>query len=104
MENQMPVAIVTTDFPEGVGPDTYDSVNSELDLSSDPAAGLTFHWAGYVDGKWTISDVWESRDAYDRFHAERLFPAVQNASGIDPTLGPQPTITEHPVHDYVKAS
>lgn len=64
----MPVAIVTTDFPEGVGPDTYDSV--KLDLSSDPAAGLIFHWA----------------------------------SGIDPTLGPQPTITEHPVHDYVKAS
>jgi hypothetical protein len=69
----MPVAIVTTDFPEGVGPDTYDSVNGELDLSSDPAAGLIFHWAGFVDGKWTISDVWESREAYDRFHAERLF-------------------------------
>jgi hypothetical protein len=99
----MPVAIVTTDFPEGAGPRMYDSVSAELDLSSDPATGLIFHWAGYVDGKWTITDIWESRDAYDRFHADRLFPAIQNASGIDPATGPQPTITEHPVHDYVKA-
>jgi hypothetical protein len=99
----MAIAIVTTDFPEGVGPGTYDSVNAELNLGGDPATGLIFHWAGYVNGKWTITDVWESRDAYDRFHAERLFPATQSVSGIDPTIGPQPTIAEHPVHHYVKA-
>jgi hypothetical protein len=103
MEKPMAVAIVTTDFPQGAGPGMYDSVHSELDLSSEPAIGLIFHWAGYVDGKWTITDVWASREAYDRFHAERLFPAMHKAFGIDPTAGPQPTITEHPVHDYVKA-
>lgn len=37
----MPVAIVTTDFPDGVGPDTYHSVNSELDLSSGVGGGWT---------------------------------------------------------------
>ena len=55
-------------------------------------------WAGYVDGKWTVTDVWASREADDRFHAERLVAAMQKLFGIDPTTGPQPTIIEQPVH------
>jgi hypothetical protein len=49
-----------------------------------------------------ITDVWETRDAYDRFRQERLFPAIQKVSGMDPAGGPQPTITEFAVHNYVK--
>jgi hypothetical protein len=98
----MAVAIRTTDFPEGVGTEMYDGVQREMDLANDPPDGLIFHWAGEVDGKWTVIDVWESRDAYDRFREERLFPAIQRVSGRDPTGGPQPTITEFDVHDYVK--
>jgi hypothetical protein len=101
MEERMAVAIVTTDFPEGVGTDTYDAVNAEMGLD-DPPGGLIFHWAGDVDGKWTITDIWESREAYDRFRDERLFPAVQKVTGMDPANGPQPTIIEHPVHNYIK--
>jgi hypothetical protein len=97
----MAVAIVSTDFPEGVGTEMYDSVNAEVN-SSGPPPGLIFHWAGHVDGKWTITNLWESREAYDRFREERLFPAIQKVSGMDPSDGPQPTITEHPVHDYSK--
>jgi hypothetical protein len=98
----MAVAIVTTDFPEGVGTQLYDSVQSEMDIRSDPPPGLILHWAGDLDGKWTITNLWESRDAYERFREERLFPAIQKVSGMDPTAGPQPTVTEHPVHDYLK--
>jgi hypothetical protein len=98
----MAVAIRTTDFPEGVGTEMYDGVQAALDVDSDPPTGLVFHWAGEVDGKWTVTDVWESRDAYDRFRDERLFPAIQEVSGMNPTEGPQPTITEFAVHNYVK--
>ena len=98
----MAVAMRTTDFPEGVGTNMYDGVNAAMGVDSDPPAGLIFHWAGEVDGKWTISDVWESREAYDRFRDERLFPAVREVSGMDPAEGPQPTITEFAVHHYVK--
>ena len=99
----MAVAIRTTDFPPGVGPDTYDAVNAEMDMVSKPVDGLIFHWAGEVDGKWTITDVWESRAGYDRFRQERLFPAIQKVSGMDPSAGgPQPTVTEFAVHDYLK--
>jgi hypothetical protein len=63
---------------------------------------LIFHWAGEVDGKWTVTDVWDSREAYDRFREQRLFPAIQKVAGIDPASGAQPTITEFPVHNHVK--
>ena len=98
----MAVAIRTTDFPEGVGTDMYDGVNAEMDVANNPPEGMIFHWVGEVDGKWTITDVWESREAHDRFREERLFPAIQKVSGMDPANGPQPTVTEFAVHNYVK--
>jgi len=99
----MAVAIRTTDFPEGVGTQMYDGVQAEMGIENDPPDGLIFHWAGEVDGKWTVNDLWESRDAYDSFRDERLFPAIQKVSGMDPSSMPQqPTITEFEVHNYVK--
>ena len=98
----MAVAIRTTDFPEGIGTAVYDSVQAEMDLANDPPEGLLFRWAGDVDGKWRVTDVWETRDAYERFRDGRLLPAVQNVSGMDPATSPQPTITEFAVHDFIK--
>lgn len=98
----MAVAITTTDFPEGVGTVTYDGVQKEMDIANSPPDGLIFHWAGEVDGKWTITNLWESKDAYLRFRDERLFPAIREVSGMDPATGPQPTVTESEVHDYMK--
>jgi len=98
----MAVAIRTTDFPEGVGTDMYDGVNAAMDIANNPPEGLIFHWAGDVDGKWTITDVWETREAYDRFQQERLFPAIREVSGMDPTSDPQATVSEFAVHNYVK--
>jgi hypothetical protein len=98
----MAVAIRTTDFPEGVGTDMYDGVQAAMGIANDPPEGLLFHWAGEVDGKWTVTDVWESREAYDRFREERLFPAIRKVSGRDPAGGPQPTISEFAVHNYVR--
>ncbi len=98
----MAIAMRTTDFPEAVGTDMYDGVNAAMDVANNPPAGMIFHWAGEVDGKWTVTDLWESREAYDRFREERLFPAIQQVSGMDPASGPQPTVTEFAVHNYVK--
>jgi hypothetical protein len=98
----MAVAMRTTDFPEGVGTAMYDGVSHAMDLSSNPPDGLIFHWAGEVDGKWTTTDLWESRADYERFRDERLFPAIRQVSGMDPASGPQPTISEFAVHNFVK--
>jgi hypothetical protein len=98
----MAIAIRVTDFPEGVGTPLYDGVTAEMDAEANPPEGLIFHWAGDVDGKWTITEVWESREAYDRFREERLLPAIHKVSGRDPAEGPQPTITESPVHHFIR--
>jgi hypothetical protein len=96
------VAIRTTDFPE-TGGNIYEQVSAKLDVANNPPEGLIFHWVGDVDGKWTVNDVWESRDAYERFREERLFPAVKEVSGMDPAGdGPQPTVTEFAVVNYIK--
>jgi hypothetical protein len=98
----MAVAIRVTDFPEGVGTQTYDAVTAEMDTANNPPDGLIFHWAGDVDGKWTVTDLWESRADEERFRSERLFPAIKKVTGMDPAAGPQPTVSEFPVHNYVK--
>jgi hypothetical protein len=98
----MAVVIRTTDFPEGVGTDMYDRVSAEMDVANNPPEGLIFHWAGELDGKWAVTNLWESRDAYERFRDARLFPALQKVTGMDPRSEPMPTVSEFPVHDYVK--
>jgi hypothetical protein len=96
----MAVAIRTTNLPAGVGTEGYDAVSAELDLSGSPPEGLLFHWAGEIDGEWTITDVWESREAYDRFERDLLVPAITKVTGSVPEG--RATVDEFPVHDYVK--
>jgi quinol monooxygenase YgiN len=98
----MAIAITTTDFPEGVGTPMYDGVTAELNATENPPEGLIFHFAGDLDGKWTITEVWESRDHYERFRQERLFPAIRKVSGRDPEEDPRPTVTESQVHNYIR--
>ena len=66
-------------LPEGIGQENYDAVNEKLNAQGGPPAGLLFHAAGPgEDGRWTIVEVWESRDQFDRFNEERLTPAPWN--------------------------
>jgi len=99
----MAVAIINTDFPEGFGAEMYDAVNAEMGIAADPPPGLIFHWAGEVDGKFTITDVWDSREAYEAFAAERLTPAIEKvaAAAGAPTDAQQRT-SEAPVHNHIK--
>lgn len=54
--------------------------------------GLILRAAGEVDGRWKAVSIWESRDAFERFLAERILPAVREAFGEDvAAAGPPPT-------------
>jgi hypothetical protein len=64
----------------------YEAIGARLNI--DPAssdgwpAGLLSHAAGpTADGRWAIMEVWESRDAQQRFMQERLGAAIQQ-SGV----------------------
>jgi hypothetical protein len=56
----------------------YDAVNAALGLTRSPD-GLIAHTAGFDHdrGVFRIFDVWESRDAGQRFLDERLMPIIQ---------------------------
>jgi hypothetical protein len=99
------IAMIINDFPEGAGPDMYDQVNAEMGVEGNPPQGLIFHWAGEVNGEWTISDIWESRADYDRFVEERLNPALEKVAGPEALApdAPQTTQTEVQVYNYFKS-
>ncbi|MFD7902253.1 hypothetical protein ACFV4F_00250 [Kitasatospora sp. NPDC059722] len=76
--------VVTFDIP-GVTQAQYDGVIKALtgsttgfNLPSDlPVAGIVSHVAGPTATGWHVTDVWESREAFDRF-AEVLRPILQD--------------------------
>lgn len=65
------------EMPE-VTQEQYDAVLQELGGS--PPPGAIVHVAGPMEGGgWRVFEVWESREAFDRFFQEKLQRALQNA-------------------------
>ncbi len=95
--------VIIQEPPIPITAEMYDTVNEKMDIENEPADGMIFHSAGADEsGKWRIIDVWESRDAYDRFRSERLGPAIQATAqefGVDPGEGP--TVTAYEAHHVV---
>jgi hypothetical protein len=73
---------------DGIGRDDYDAVNEALGI--DPTAGvgwpdgLLFHVGAGKPGGWVVFEVWESRDAQERFLNERLMPALAAGGVTEP--------------------
>jgi hypothetical protein len=58
--------------------------------------GLTMHVAGPTDEGFRVIDVWETKEAWKRFQAERVAPAIA-ALGVP--ARPEPTFRDlHAVH------
>jgi hypothetical protein len=101
----MAVLVITTNIPgppDAERPDMYDRVTAEIEAENTAIDGLIIHTAGYLDGEWTVTDVWESAEAHQKFRDERLFPAIKKVSGMDPAGGPQATVKVHELHNYIK--
>ncbi len=61
--------------------------------------GLVVHVAGPTDEGFRMIDIWESAEAWQRFQAERLAPAIAALGG---PARPQPTFRDlHPAHVVV---
>jgi hypothetical protein len=78
----------------------YDTIHGHMNVEGDPPEGMIFHSSGPIDGGWGVIDVWESREAFDRFAGTRLRPAVQELG--DRAFPNPPDIKEFPVHNYTK--
>jgi hypothetical protein len=74
---------------DGVGREQYDAVNQRLGVDpqsrqGDWPAGLIFHAGGAKPGGWVVFEVWESREAQQRFMNERLGQALQEGGITEP--------------------
>jgi hypothetical protein len=95
----MPIAMLQ-ELPPEVTPELFDAVSAKLDSENNPPKGLIVHTAGRrPDGGFRVFDVWESREAMERFEQERLVPAIEEvAQGGAP---PRPEQFIYELHEVV---
>jgi quinol monooxygenase YgiN len=59
----------------------YDQVRNRVAPGDQPPAGLLYHAGGTTeDGGVCVIEVWESQEALNRFFAEHLGQALQDAN------------------------
>jgi len=74
---------------QGVTKEQYDQVNEAMFGQSPPSAnqvpeGLIIHSAGPAENAGYIYDIWEPREAFQRFMDDKLGPAVSQVFGDQP--------------------
>jgi hypothetical protein len=88
------MAVVAHVLLRGVTPDQYDRVRAETGwLEQTPAGGLA-HLTWWEGDDCHNVDAWESEDAFNKFGADRLGPAMARAG-----VNAQPEVTFHPAHE-----
>jgi hypothetical protein len=71
---------------EGFTKEMYEDVSNKVFghtpmQDSDAPEGLIVHSAGQGQGGWYVYDIWESREAFQRFMDEKLMPAFGDLMG-----------------------
>lgn len=87
---------VVLDFPGGTL-EQYDQVIGRMGLTPGgpmPDGGL-FHWVAKTDDGLRVTDVWESREQFERFAQEQIGPYSQEA-GLS-----EPQIAFYEVHNHL---
>jgi hypothetical protein len=83
----------------GGNQDQYEMVHAYVGFAGNPPEGLIFHVGGPIYGGWGVQEVWVSYEAFDRFVAGRLQPALQALGGRGL---PNPLeVDEFPVHRII---
>jgi hypothetical protein len=77
--------------------DDHDQVAETLNFPGDWPDGLIAHAVYEVDGHLVCSDVWESREHFDRFADQRLRAAMAEALG---DRANEPEILERELHHF----
>src|SRR6476469_8387824 len=90
-------------LPDGVPAEMLDAVSKEMDVESNPPAGLVIHVHYSRDGRAQISDVWDSEEDYVKFRDARLIPAMMKvAEQRGMQLQPPPEPVFLPVQGIVR--
>jgi hypothetical protein len=89
---------VVLDF-EGGTLEQYDQTMELMNFTAGGSVppGALFHWVTKTDTGLRVTDVWETKEAFDAFAEKEIGPKTA-AVGFE---GP-PTITFYEVHNYLK--
>ena len=76
----------------------YDQIIGKMGLTPGGAApsGAISHWVAKTDDGMRVVDVWESREAFDQFANDKIFPISAEVGITDP-----PETTFYDVHNYL---
>jgi hypothetical protein len=85
---------------KGASLDQYDEIVKRMGFTpgGKGAPGGMFHWVTKTDGGIRVTDVWDSKEAFEKFAQEKIGP-ISQAVGV---TGP-PDITFFDVHNYLTA-
>ena len=88
---------VQQDFPQATLAQ-YDEVVKKMGFrpGGPGAPGGLFHWVTKTDSGIRVIDVWESRDQFEKFSAEKIRPLAAQAGITEP-----PKVTFFEVHNYL---
>lgn len=91
----MAVAVVL-DF-EGATLDQYDEVCAKMGLTPRGATppGALFHWATATESGFRVTDVWKTREEFDKFAQEQIGPMSAEVG-----IPGAPQMSFHEVHNY----
>jgi hypothetical protein len=83
---------------EGATLGQYDEILPLLGMSPKGKAepGTLFHWITATESGIRVTDVWESREAFEKFGAERVAPYAEKLGFPNP-----PTVAYFDVHNYL---
>jgi heme-degrading monooxygenase HmoA len=75
---------VISENPKGSA-EVYEQVMQRVVQNGElPPPGAIFQVAGPAEPGWRVISVWDSREAFESFFAERLRPAFEEVGGISP--------------------
>ena len=89
------MTVVTTIDVYAMTPEEYRAILDHMGVETRPAAGLFLHLTSKTDFGFRVVEIWDRKEGFDEFLAERLAPAAQ-ALGIDRKM----EIAVTPLHNF----
>lgn len=86
---------VTTIDAIGLNADEYRAVLDKMGVETNPAANIFLHITAPIDGGYRITEIWDSKEAFEEFLQKRLTRANE-ALGIKRNAN----ITVMPLHNF----
>ena len=71
------MAVVMQMTWDGIGVEEYEATRKHVNWEGDVPPGAMFHVMAVTDRGVSVTDVWESAEAFNDFVQNRLMPGVQ---------------------------